>query len=477
MSAARIMLPAFYIAREEWRFLLRNRVALIASLLLFFLVMTSALVSYQQWRETVAMQQRYQLRNAQEFEAQPDRHPHRMAHYGQFVFRTPGPLAFFDFGIENFTGSMVYLEAHRQNSANFSAARQSSSLLRFGQLTPAFVLQTVSPLLIIFLAFACMTRERESGTLRLLIAQGIGGGTQLFGKIIGHSAMAIAFALPGLLTPFAMVTISSAALLPALLIVFGYLLYLLMWVLLAVLVSASVAKSRDALLVLMALWITSVILLPRIAPQLASAMQPLPTRLENDISINQSLNKIGDSHNPDDPYFAAFKAKVLAQYGVTRVEDLPVDIGGIVGAEGERLTSELFAEQAARIAAIEDKQNRVVAAFSVVSPVLALRQFSEALAVTDLSSYRHFILAVEAHRYAFVQGLNKLQAEFVKAEDQRISHTHWRELPRFDYPTPDAIALDAENRIGSAFAILSGWLIALLVLIPWVGRRMGRILR
>ena len=32
------------------------------------------------------------------------------------------PLAIFDQGIENYTGSTQFLEAHRQNSVNFSEA-------------------------------------------------------------------------------------------------------------------------------------------------------------------------------------------------------------------------------------------------------------------------------------------------------------------------------------------------------------------
>jgi ABC-2 type transport system permease protein len=35
----------------------------------------------------------------------------------------------------------IHLEAHKQNDAVFSAAQDASSLIRFGELTVAFVLQ------------------------------------------------------------------------------------------------------------------------------------------------------------------------------------------------------------------------------------------------------------------------------------------------------------------------------------------------
>ena len=97
-----------------------------------------------------------------EFDAQPNRHPHRMVHYGHFAFRPLDPLAAFDPGIDAFAGSVIYLEGHRQNSANFADVRQSSLLLRFGQLTPAFVLQTLLPLLLIVLGAGIIARERET---------------------------------------------------------------------------------------------------------------------------------------------------------------------------------------------------------------------------------------------------------------------------------------------------------------------------
>ena len=46
---------------------------------------------------------RYQAQANHEFEAQPDRHPHRMVHYGHFLFRPLNPLAAFEgscFGIQ-----------------------------------------------------------------------------------------------------------------------------------------------------------------------------------------------------------------------------------------------------------------------------------------------------------------------------------------------------------------------------------------
>ena len=163
------------IAKEEWRMLARNRSGLIATGLLVLLILVAGFTSLESRSAIEADRTRYQTSVDETFDAQPDRHPHRMVHYGQFLFRPIAPLAFFDAGVNSFTGNTIFLEGHRQNSANFAEARQSSLLLRFGQLTPAFILQTLAPLLLIFLAFASVAREKERATLKLLLAQGIGG--------------------------------------------------------------------------------------------------------------------------------------------------------------------------------------------------------------------------------------------------------------------------------------------------------------
>ena len=79
------------------------------------------------------------------WEANPDKHPHRMAHFGTFAFRLKHPLSVFDYGIESYTGNAVFLEAHRQNTVNFSEAGFSTGLLRFGELSMAVILQLLLP--------------------------------------------------------------------------------------------------------------------------------------------------------------------------------------------------------------------------------------------------------------------------------------------------------------------------------------------
>jgi ABC-2 type transport system permease protein len=475
------MSPSLRIAREEWRLLRRDRLAVMGLLLLLMLTAVAAFTAWDQRRTAHLERTRHQSQVDHEFETQPDRHPHRMVHYGHFAFRPINPLAAFDGGIDAYTGHTLFLEGHRQNSANFGDVRQSSLLLRFGQLTPAFVLQVIAPLLLIFLGHATVAREREAGTLRVLLAQGLQPRQLVAGKLMAFAGVSALVLLPAAVALVFLAVDTTAPPSLAMALLLGYGLWMALWTLGVVAVSTLAPRGRDALISLLAIWALTVVLMPRVVPEGVASAQPLPTRIETDISVARDLAAMGDSHNPDDPYFAGFRKQVLAQYGVTRVEDLPVNYKGLLGMEGERLTSRLFDRYAEQSFALQEAQLRRVDAFSLVSPLIALRRISMAAAGTDLHAYRRFLEQAEHHRYTLVQELNRLQAEkLTYATDRgslsvRIGKEHWQDLAAFRFePETSAATL---QRARPMAIVLMLWLAALAGVMALATRRLGEVAR
>jgi ABC-2 type transport system permease protein len=74
---------------------------------------------------------------------------HVAAHAGITVFRPVHPLAIFDSGIDDVVGQSVFLEPHRRSLLTNSRVERSSSPPQFAELTIAFTLQTLVPLLIV----------------------------------------------------------------------------------------------------------------------------------------------------------------------------------------------------------------------------------------------------------------------------------------------------------------------------------------
>ena len=124
-----------------------------------------------------------------------------------------------------------------------------------------------------------------------------------------------------------------------------YMFYCLLWTITVILFSNWCRTNQQSLSALLLFWLLTVIVMPKMAYSLAEMQYPMPDRAVFDIQTAQEIAKVGDSHNPDDPHFSEFREKVLAEYGVSRVEDLPVNWRGVVMQEGERITSEVFTQQ------------------------------------------------------------------------------------------------------------------------------------
>lgn len=479
------MRRACLIAKAELALMVRSRVALIGVITLLLLSTIAAATSHAHMAQERSNRIANQTQTDELFEAQPARHPHRMVHYGSYVYRPIGALAGFDSGIDPFSGTTLYLEGHRQNSATISAVRENSSLMRFGQLTPAFVLQTLAPLLLIFLGFGVITRERTHGRLQLLLSSGVTEQELILGKILALSSVGLVAIVPAWLALTLMAVTMPAEGTAAAIIGLGYGLYLLIWIVGIVAASALAGSGQAALITLIGIWCFVAIVAPRGAAELANRLEPLQSRAASDLIIQAELRRLGDSHNPDDPFFADFKARTLAEYGVTKVEDLPFNFRGAVSAEGEALTSRLFNKHFAKLAASQRTQSQIVSSLSILSPAIAVRRISMACAGTDLETHLRFLQQSEAHRFAMVQYLNGLHRNRLSLADDaarskdrqaeqrtRIGADNWAKVPDFAFK-PTSAAERFRAAIAQILTLLL-WLTTLTLFAVWAGRSLVR---
>lgn len=476
------MKPLLVIAGAEWRYWLRSRLAWGAALLLAALLMATTVLTTLRMQGEAAERAHHQAEAEAAFLSQPDRHPHRMVHYGHYVFRTPPPLARFDPGLDTVTGQSIFLEGHRQNTAMFAASGASADLGALSWLTPAMVYQLFGPLLVILLGHGLIAREREAATLAALLAQGTSGRVLLAGKALALLSFVAVLLLPLVLSAgLAVRTGEEPAAAWALLGV--HLLYLAVWGALALLASALIQRRSTVLATLATLWIALTLVLPAVAVSAASNAAPMAGKLETDLAMLNDLRKLGDGHNANDPAFAQLRADLLVKHGVQRVEDLPVNLRGVVAQVGEqRLTDTLNHYARAQMAA-ETRQAEVLARQGWFSPLLAVAEASRALAGTDLAHHHRFLQEAEALRYAFVQGLNRLHAEKLAYSDDvrrsgdaqaeertRVDAANWQLLDRFAFE-PDAAGIRVARALPSGL-MLCAWCALLLGVGFWAGGRL-----
>lgn len=424
---------------------------------------------WQQYQHNAQTQAKAQALVEAQWEAQPDRHPHRVAHFGHFAFRTPSALSFFDLGVNSWVGNSIFLEAHKQNSANFANDQDGGTLLRFSELSSANILLTIWPLLIIALGFASISGEQKSGTLRQLMSMGVSFRDLITGKSLSYLLLSVVFILPVFVLALVLAAstgaaFSSEAPLRLLLLFTVYVLYCLFWIGLTLFVSSLVKAPKQALVLLTSIWFILTILMPRMLAEFAHNQYPHQKRNDFELAIKLDNRKVGDSHNPNDPYFNKFREDTLKKYGVNTVEELPVNYKGLVMQEGEKLNAEIYKKHYEKQLEQFSAQQRFVSQFYWLNPYLFVRDFSMALTRTDTRHFLDFEQQAEAHRYARIQKLNKLHTEEIdhhNDRDQRIDKSYWQEFEAFTYQSPV---------LGWSLSPFSlAWLLPLLVVVVMFG--------
>ncbi len=432
------------IARQFWVNTFKSR-AIFPMLILVALI--TGYAAYSGWKSYTThnhIRTHYQQVARQSWENNPDKHPHRMAHFGSFAFRLKHPLSLFDFGLESFIGNAVFLEAHKQNTVNFSEASFSTGLLRFGEISLAMLLQVILPLIIFFLGFASVAAERENGTLKLILSQVASWPELLLGKSLGLLALSLLFFLPVVLVVLLLLCFTDGGLLTADVglrygsIVLSYLLFFGVISIITVLVSAFSSTSKDALIKLLALWLFFVIVLPRTTQALGNYFYPSPSKIAFEAAVEEELISKGDSHNPDDSHFRALKDSLLLSYRVESVAQLPFNYSGFVMREGERMSAHIHQQHREALLQTYQQQNRFTQLTAFINPYVAVKRLSVALSGTDFDSYAAFQQQAEDYRYHLAQEMNELQMEFISNtrpgpddQPQLISRDHWEEFPDF----------------------------------------------
>ena len=466
------------IATHLWRTVFRSRAVWGLFLLMGLATVYAGWSGWSRFRQQQATQAHYQQEARRDWLSNPDKHPHRMAHYGNFAFRTRSPLSLFDGGMDSFLGNAVYLEAHKQNTVNFSEAGFSTGLLRFGDLSLAMLLQVLVPLLIFFLGAGSVATDRENGTLKLLLSQGVGWSALLVGKMAGLFAVVLTLYGPLLVVAGGLwLAAQNGAFTADEVIRFGllagfYALYLALFCGLAVLVSAWSRTTKTALVSLIGIWLMLTIVLPRALQALGSSVYALPSKTQFQTGIQADISKEGDSHNPNDPHYKALKDSLLTAYGVDSVAQLPFNYGGYQMGEGEKISATIYNTHYQTLLATFEQQNQFARTMAFLNPYLAIRNLSMALADTDFSSYVDFQQQAETYRFSMAQKMNELQMHYIRADalgptdgPNRIDRHHWEELPDFTYqPRPMSAAMGGEWLSVAAFGF---WLVALLFGIRW----------
>ena len=418
------------------------------------LVVTALAVGWERRQEIASERAAAQSLDYDDWVAQPERHPHNAAHQGMHVFKPDPALSIVDPGIDPYVGSTIWLRAHRQSELTFMPAQDATGLQRFGELSAAWVLQVLGPLLVIVLGFDAFAGERELGTLRQTLSLGVSSRRLLWGKALGQL-----WAVGVLLVPAAAVAaavtvvgtgsgidLDAAARLGWLAL--GYTIYLTIAMFAVLTVSVLARSSRVALVTLLGLWIATTLLAPRVASDLSRTWHPSPSRLTFNAELGAELGRVAEE---------AWKANfgVPTQWS----PDLPLDKWGLALQVDDHAGYGVTDRHFARLWDTFGEQQRAQEWLGLAAPVLAVRAFSMGISGTDFAHYRAFSLAAERHRRTLQDLMSEDLVEHADPRgtghfDYRAAGDLWRRVPPFTYDAP-SVTWALQNSLRS-LAVLVG---------------------
>ncbi len=380
------------------------------------LLLTALAVGYLHQQEARAEQAAAQNTDYTDWLKQGARHPHDAAHQGMHVFKPDTTLALLDPGINPYIGSTVWLQAHRQSEVKFRPAQDATGLQRFGDLSAAWILQALGPLLVIVLGFNAFSGEREQGILRQTLSLGL---------LLAPAALAagVAVWLAGG---------RADALWRFAVLAGGYAMYLAVFIFVTLGVSAAARSSRVAITVLLALWIANTVIAPRVMAELSRGLYPSPTRLEFNQALQDDLKATSD--------------RVWMQaFGTTErwSRDVPLNKWGLALKLDDQSSYAVYDRHFGRLWDTWERQQTVQEAAGWLMPLLAVRALSAAIAGTDFAHHRDFTTAAEQQRRV-IQDI--VSADLVAHADTQ-EHLHfsyqaspslWARVPPFKYQPPAA---------------------------------------
>lgn len=451
----------------------RNKTVLISAIIIWLLFIVATVCTILNYQTGHKQRQAANTLFRQQWEHQ-QRNPHDAGHFGTYLFKPVNLLNVFDTGINDFTGSTYRIEAHIQHEISDSEAENNDTAMRFGKLTFALILQLLIPLFLLFNTSTSITSEKENGTLKMLLAQGLSSRKIIWTKVCANYLLIVAIVLPVFIVMAVAVLFSndSALLLPRLgWILITFLLYFLLITLIGIMISAISSHSGKALLMALCFWIFTGIIFPKVITGIANRSYPLMSRATFSDLVEQGYRK---GLNGNDPYAVRgerYVSNLLKKYHVDSVSALPFNVDGLTLQYNEDYRTMAFNHYFKSVENSFDQQQQFLSTAGIFDPFLSTKRLSMALAGSDFYHHEHFFKQAQTYRNQLIRQLNMQLAMHGKAVkgEYIVGPKYFSQLKDFKYQLPGLNqVLDLRK---TAFLSLLGWIFTLALFLQFIASR------
>ena len=395
---------------NEWKMFLRDKLFVFSTVFFTFSLLVVVFLGTIQNRKQQNYRSEAQEHVRNQWESLEAMNPHSAAHYGSYAFKPLSVLNSMDSGVNDLTGNVIKLEGHVQNEIVYSEVSQALSVSKFGKLKSSLILQYVIPLFLIFLAYGTLSSEKETQRIKLLVFQGVSITKLTFAKslsiwIYGFLLLLITVVFQSLVN---VIDLDLSLRLMFIIVSYGFYYYIISCV--ATYFSATLKNNTSALSSILAIWIMWTIFLPKIWGNTVEKIHPLPSRQNFKSIMKEDRSKGIDGHNPRDKRREDLKEKILAEYGVDRLKNLPINFDGIVMQKDEEYGDKVWDKHFGSNYNILSKQKILYQLSGFLNPFASLQSASMGFCGTDMIHHLDFLRKSEDYRRHLIKTLNDAHA-------------------------------------------------------------------
>lgn len=436
------------LAKKEYRGMVSSslfRGLVVVAWLFYFLGLFNGISYFQENTET---RTHAQEESYKQWLNQEDKGPHSAAHYGLYAFKPVPALSIMDKGMEDFLGSATWLEAHNQNEVMMRVVDDGNSLIKYNSVTIGFLWQFLLPLILLILTFNSVTKEKENGTLTMLLSTGASGRYILFGKIIGTLKAFLLFVfVPQVILLVITLFVTAGGEIGrelgflAITVVFYLILYFLITNL-SVYLSAIFKTSSQVLIVSIGFWVIATFILPRLYGSIAKHLYKTPSSYEFTYIVNEQRAKGMDGKGSYEIFQQKLKDSLFAVYKVNKIEDLPIGFGGVALEQSEKRDYAAYDKNYGDVHQQFVKQDQFMNAGAIFSPLLAMRNLSFGLSETNIYRHLDFTNQAEVHRRGIAAKMNSNIVKYgsTKGKEEGYSYNAgknlWKTVKNFEFTKP-----------------------------------------
>ncbi len=234
-------------------------------------------------------------------------------------YRPPSPLSVLSRGLKDKLNIKVTTQYDGNYQIEHLAQDENLQAVLFGKIDFAFIVGTVLSLLALIFTFSTVTGEKESGTLRLIVAGSIPRWKVIFSKMVGSFLVFLVPVLLSVLVGLLFLNSSEALSLSGryfgmvFLVLLITVLFLFCVFNLGILVSVLTHRTIVSMIGVLFAWVLLALVIPKMSPMIAQVVQPVQSRQVIDTEKTMVLGEIVREREKAE---AELYKKVLAEAGL-----------------------------------------------------------------------------------------------------------------------------------------------------------------